>query len=80
MINKRDDRVGLCFCHPRTKENVIKLAKEKGSAIPPDENFVLIPAMEEGVVIVAVAAEFEKWLNSPRHSVWSMNDQEESDD
>lgn len=76
MINKRDDRVGLCFCHPRTKENVIKLAKEKGSTIPPDENFVLIPAMEEGVVIVAGAAEFEKWLNSPWHSAWSMNDQE----
>lgn len=76
MSKKRDDRVGLCFCHPNTKENVIKLAEKKEVTIPPDANFVLVPGMEEGVVIVAAATEFEKWLNSPRHSMWMLNDQE----
>lgn len=80
MSKERDDRVALCFCHPDTKEDVINLAKEKGAVIPPDTNFALIPAMEEGVVIIVAAEEFEKWLNAPWHDKWSVNDPEEDND
>ena len=48
--------------------------------IPPDTNFALIPAMEEGVVIIVAAEEFEKWLNAPWHDKWSVNDPEEDND
>ena len=74
-----DDSIAIMFCHPVTKDEIIKRAEKAGSTIPPDTAFVLVPSLEVGTVIVGEGVEFANWLTSPAHDIWTTKDEEEEE-
>lgn len=72
-----DDSIAVMFCHPDTKDDIMKRAEKAGGPIPPDTAFVLVPSMEAGTVIVAEGVEFTDWLTSPAHDIWTTKEEEE---
>ena len=76
MGKNNDDSIAIMFCHPDTKDEIIKRAEKAGGTIPSDTAFVLVPSMEAGIIIVAEDEEFVNWLTSPAHDIWSAKEED----